>query len=104
MLARATPQGKLELASLHPGATRALFLLGTPLASPLSLGGAGELWIDRDQPMRVVFAVPDASGRADVSVAVAPLLGTLGAGMAVQAAWRVGGSLVLGMHVDPLIL
>jgi hypothetical protein len=104
VLARALPQGKLELASLHGGATRALFLIGTPLSSPVTFGGAGELWIDRGQPMRVKFVLPDASGRADVSVAVPPLLAGLGAGLAVQAAWRAGGSLVLGMRVDPLIL
>jgi len=104
VLARATPAGELHLSSLRAGATRALFLVGTPLAAPGPFRGAGLLFLDRAGPLRVKGALPDATGRADATFSVPALLQGLGADFAAQAAWRVGGRLVFGPLVDPLVL
>jgi hypothetical protein len=86
------------------GAQRALFVLGTPLAGPVTFRGAGGLWLDRGAPLRVKGAAPDASGRADVTLDLPTLVPVLGAGFGVQAAWRVGGATELGLLAVPVVL
>ena len=104
LTARPAPAGALELSSLRAGAQRALFVLGTPLARPVTFRGAGWLWIDRGGPLRVKGTAPDASGRADVTLDLQTLGPVLGAGFGVQAAWRVGGATEFGMLVVPVVL
>jgi hypothetical protein len=104
LTARPAPAGTLELSSRRAGAQRARVGLGTPLAAPVTLRGAGGLWRDRGAPLRVKGAAPDASGRADVTLDLPTLVPVLGAGFGVQAAWRVGGATELGLLAVPVVL
>jgi hypothetical protein len=82
----------LHLAARRPGATRAFFVLGQRLPSPVPFpGSTGALWIDRASGARIFARAADATGRADL---LQPLpLGLLGNDFSAQAAFRVNGSL-----------
>jgi hypothetical protein len=82
----------LHLATRMPGATRAFFVLGQRLATPIPFpGSTGELAILRSQGGKTFVRPTDATGRADLT---RPLpFGPLGIDFAAQAVFRVSGAL-----------
>jgi hypothetical protein len=96
--------GTLHLAAKRPGATRALFVLGTLRPTPNPFPGSGNLWIERSAPLRVYSRPVDPSGRADLILVLPQLPAWLGLDFGAQAAWRVSGGLELGATaVDPVV-
>lgn len=88
----------LHLATRLPGAQRAFFVLGHRLAAPVPFPGAsGLLAIDRANGGRIFARASDASGRADLQLALP--LSSLGVDFAAQAAFRVAGQLRLTTSV-----
>jgi len=84
----------LSLATQQPGASRSLFLFGTPGSVPTPfIGSVGTLWIQRSQPLRVFNRAADAGGRSDLNVAPDRIADQVGDPFSVQAAARVGGTL-----------
>lgn len=97
--------GTLEVTARHAGASEVLFLLGRRGSSPIHVAGTeGQLWLRRSR-LSLTPAIPDANGRASISLLIAndPLV--IGTEWHLQAAFRVNGVLVFGVTVvDPLIL
>jgi hypothetical protein len=93
----------LSLTARRSGASRAFFVLGVRLATPVPFpGSAHPLSIDRSLGARVFARPCDATGRANLHV---PLpLGVLGFEFSAQAAFRAHGALELtAAVVDPAI-
>ena len=90
--------GALHLAARRPGASRTLFVLGTPLGTPVPFRGGG-LWIDRGLPSLVRNRPADASGRSDAVLSLPGVSAALGLDFAVQVVWRVAGGLEFGHGV-----
>jgi len=104
-LATSLGGGTLHLAAKRPGASRALFIVGTLRQAPTPFGSAGKLWIDRAAPLRVYSRPVDPAGRSNLLLDLSGLPVGLGPEFGVQAAWRVSGALELSATaVDPALL
>jgi hypothetical protein len=93
-LSPADTGGTLSLAAKHSGASICLFLEGRESALPIHVAGTvGTLWLERSG-LSVTPKAADATGRADLDVAVRADGGAIGTVRCFQAAFRVGGRLV----------
>jgi hypothetical protein len=97
--------GTLELAAKRANASLCVFMYGLPRSEPLIFPGIpGALWLKRARLISIPV-LPDASRRADLSIAIPADPSLAGRQWHMQAAFRVNGTLVFGdSRVDPLIL
>ncbi len=106
LLAQPQLGSPISSASLAPGATTTLFIVGTKLSAPTTFpNSSGLLWIDRTKAVRVFARSADATGRADFDYSISSNPAWIGYSFAIQAAARVAGHLVFSSSVlEPVIL
>lgn len=96
--------GTLELSARYPGALVTFFAIGRRTVPAPFPGAAGNLAIERSRRTLVLAAVPDETGRADLSLPLPGGAGMIGLDLAAQAAWRLAGSFRLGQTVLDLLV
>ena len=97
LLAPARLGGQLSVASSSPGASLAIFLIGSPALTPTLIPGAtGELRLDRSQGIRAYARPVDSAGRADLLLPLPTNPGLIGKQLSIQGVRRVQGQLVFG--------
>jgi len=97
LLAPARLGGQLSVASSSPGASFAIFLIGSPALIPTPiLGATGELRLDRSRGIRAFARPVDAAGRADLLLPLSSNPGLIGNRRSIQGVRRVQGQLVFG--------